>query len=343
MTYSGYIGRPFFRASDADFDAEGVVTFPVGSPTLAALGFDDVNKAVVPVSNIEAAGVEVMREALLRKTASVCVPIWPTSLAGDSAAEPLFGALVISGSRVDGCLGVLSAKSGVVQDSEYTHNYADGWIYSATQTALGGPAPFSATSDSRLLTISPEEIASGVPGTYPTAYISLTSSSDGNFLASGSLLTGLAMNPLLAGTSSVSGGTGFASVASTIPGLYSWSFYENTGRYVDGVFSTLNIADNLANDWCQKKTQLSVKLYGVILQGDRLPVNAERTNRRNFGDYAPGLAGFLTRGNVLSGNKLINVLGNLPQAPVTKPSAGGASTYKTYRTEAISIIPYEPN
>ena len=311
LTYSTFVGRAFYRLAPGDPDPLGVARF---SPWDA-----DANGNVPDISSvvkdIGPAATKVMQEALRHASASVVLPIWSTTPPGDSAAEPLFGALLISGVKVDGCLGVLGRGLTDTSVSEYTHNYADGWLYDPTVVQPSTlAAPFSSTAISNLLTLAPQPDASS----YQSAL---------GPLAAGTL--GLVFN------SSASAVSSFTSSLDSLTGLFSVTFLENTSRYATNLTATQSSSLDYP-DWAQKKAQLTVRAYGAVLQGARIEVLPNYFLPGPGTEYAPGIAGFLTRGTLPSGNYLRNVLGNQPQKAFT---LGGT---KTYRVEAISVIPYEP-
>jgi len=307
-------------------------------PLLPFMSFAQQNEqtdaAGVP-QDITGTAVEIMQENLVRQTASVSIPIWSTSPAGDSPAEPLFGALLISDRVVEGCFGVLNPlpviKSGLdPSGSEYTHNYLRGYLYEPTPPSGEQKAyPYTSTAKITLSTIAPSTDAATFPledASQPSLFGKLTSM--GNLAGTGSnfLLIPSAIGSTLIQSES------FALDNKT--GLLSGIYTEPTSRYVS------NPRGGTGPSWAYTvpaavtpkvpstlfKSNLTIRTYAVTIQGGPQSV---------FG-LPGGAAGFLMRGTA-GPDSLKNVLGNGSQDPFIN------SPYSTYRTEGFNINVYEPN
>jgi len=278
--------------------------------------------------------VEIMQESLVRQTGSISIPIWSTSPNGDTPAEPLFGALLISDRVVEGCLGVLNPLPVINANldpsgSEYTHNYLRGYLYEPTPPAGAQKAdPYTSTAKITLSTIAPTTDAATFPmedESAPSLFGRLTSMGNLGGTGTNFLLTPSANGSKLIQNESFSldNKTGF------VLGTY----VESTSRYVSNTGPswayTVPVAEppkppKLPSTFF--KPSLTVRTYAVTIQGGSQSV---------FG--APGgAAGFLMRGT--GGlDSLKNVLGNGSQDPFFK------APYSTYRTEGFIINAYEPN
>jgi hypothetical protein len=332
LTYSGYAGRACLPESTAMPDP----LLPFVSTAQKEEGGTD--SFGIP-NDLTGTAIEIMQESLARQTASVSIPIWSTSPAGESAAEPLFGALLLSGLTVEGCLGVLNPVP-VVQggleaaNSEYTHNYVRGYLYDPT-LAPGWPKPdpYTPTAKVTLSTIAPSADAA----TYPlenTAFPSTlgTQTSMGTLGGTG---TGFVFTPSLSAKTLVSSPS---FLLDSTTGLLTGSYVEQTTRYVSINLTTPSksigpswaytnpVADEPKIKSTSFKASLSVKIYAATIQGGEGSIFFP----------AGGAAGFLMRGT--GGlDTLKNVLGNGGQDPFT----GGSKP--TYRTEGVNINVYEAN
>ncbi|RFC44044.1 MAG: hypothetical protein DVB28_001235 [Verrucomicrobia bacterium] len=327
LTYSGYIGRACLVQDDKTPD-------PLPTFVSSSKQNGEVDSVGSP-ADITGTAFEIMQETLTRQSASVSIPIWSTSPAGDSPAEPLFGALLMSELNIEGCLGVLNSVP-VVQvgmdftASEYTHNYVRGYLYDPTLTP-GWPKapPYTPTARVILSTSAPSgRDATTFPledVTDPTLYGTSTSMG---------ILSGIGSSFTFAASSYSKGiiTSDQFSLDSTT-GLLAGSYVEKTDRYV-------SLTNKTGPSWAYTvplaaepkikstafKTAIGVRIYAVTIQSGEQAIFST----------AGGAAGFLMRGTT-GLDTLKNVLGN-----------GGQDAFlqglnATYRTEGFNVKIYEPN
>ena len=329
LTYAGYIGR-------ACLVPDKLTPAPLLPFVSIAKETEQTDAFGVP-QDIAGTAVEIMQENLVRQTSSISIPIWSTSPAGDSVAEPLFGALLISDKVLEGCLGVLNSlpviRTGLEPSgSEYTHNYVFGYLYEPTPPSGSQKVyPYTSTAKITLSTIAPSSDAATFPledVSQPIFLGKLTSM--GNLGGTGS---NIILTPSAAGALLIQGDS-FTLDNKT--GLLLGSHSEPTSRYVS--ISQVLTSPSTGPSWAYTvpqaepkvlstsfKTSLSVRTYAVTIQGGQGSI---------FGN-AGGASGFLMRGTA-GLDSLKNVLGNGSQDPFLK------APYSTYRTEGFIMNAYEP-
>jgi sugar lactone lactonase YvrE len=381
LSYSGSVGRAFFKdetGADPERGVNGTAVSRfdplqgVDTGDLVSGETDFINAGVVPMSKTLGAGQQVMKESLRRRTSSITLPVWAAKPAGDSAAEPFFGALLLSGLRMDGCFGVLNQSKTNQAVSEFTHNYAEGWIYDPVVVLPNLQVlPFTISSTSQLVSLGPVSDSSSYPGgsgslwtvplltggtlsggTLSGGTIGSQMLSGGTYLAAGNFGLGtlLTMNPFAGAVFGAAFGSVAAPTIDNASGFFQCTLIENTGRYVrrqgevyavqgatlasPGAVGTAVGSGSLDSaPWAEGKTQLFAKVFGVVIQGDKIP-----TQELGSIAFKPGIVGFLTRGNTAVNLK--ETLGNDPQTPFVLNR--GTKVFTTYRTEAITVIPNEP-
>jgi hypothetical protein len=288
-----------------------------------------------------------MQEALERHTSSISIPLWSTSPTGDVPQEPLFGALLLSGSSAYGSLGVLNtsaqvsgaAASGTIaMSSEYTHNYVLGAIFDPTQDPnTSKPNPFTSTALMSLWSLAPDPTATAYEFVRPTSNITLGTLNTTGMATLG--YKGNLFSPTVTNGSISSFPAPVLDAVATSPtlGILSGSYIESTGRYVlrDPLTGLLS-----GPDWASidsritiLRESLSVRFWAVTLQGEPMG-KAILGGNYSYGSTG-GAAGFLIRGT--KAETLKNVLGNGYQAPsqIRKPF--------TYRIEGFNLNAFEPN
>ena len=175
-------------------------------------------------------GGDALSEALVRRTSSQTIPLW---FRGDSATEPLFGAMVFNGPRVTGSLGALNLEmvnlpmsNSTPPSSVYTTNTLAGYFFDPDEPPIGS-LPVTLTIDS---------YATGLKVSAPTS------------------------------NSTVTSGTVFASVDKTT-GLLLGAMLESTDRYVQ------RLSDPLSSpSWALFKPFLACTTAGVFIRSpDILP------------------------------------------------------------------------
>lgn len=347
MTYSGYVGRSCYVKDTQTSDPLDLFSEVYNSGDSAGGGSDTTS------INIDVTGVamNVMKEMLERHTASVSIPIWSSSPAGDKPQEPLFGGLLISDLNIKGCLGVLNAvplltsgtsvptitvgsgaasyqilAGSLATASEYTHNLVSGYFYDTTTTSgWTKPNPFTQTARVSLFTTSPTSDSASYPlepgidfskyGT-DTAMGRLTYvGSAVSFIGSGKLGTGSGLN-----------------LQMDLPsGIITGSFLEPTKRYVSSTtvgapWAALGATGISARTF--KTDSLNVKFYAVTIQGGS-----------EFGYLGAngGAVGVMIRGTAIP-ETLKNVLGNGYQEVYAPPG-----TNPTFRVEGFNMNAVEPN
>jgi hypothetical protein len=336
LTYSGYAGRACYTSDTQTPD--------LLDPFSASDSSSDSS------GNLDVTGMatNVMKETLERHTASVSIPIWSTSPAGDKPQEPLFGGLLISDLNVKGCLGVLNSvsvlssaastvKAGtgssqiqinagtLATASEFTHNLVSGYLYDPT-TASGWnkPDPFTQTAKVALFTTAPKSDAVTYPlepGLDYTAFGTDTALGRLNYVGSNIVFA-------KAAKASVSG----LSIQADLPtGIFSGSFLESTKRYVSSSiagapWAALGSTGSSAKIF--KTDTISVRFYAVTIQGG---------SEFGYLGAGGGAVGLMIRGNTVT-DSLKNVLGNGYQESYTP-----TGTNPTFRIEGFNLNAVEPN
>ncbi len=335
-TYSGYIGRACVNLDKLTPDP--ILPFVSSADVPSTDGSAKTDAFGTPL-DITGTAVEIMLETAVRQTSSISIPIWST---GDSTAEPLFGALLISGKVLEGCLGVLSPlpviKAGLEpSDSEYTHNYVRGYLYDASRVPAGSKTyPYMLPAKVTLSTIAPSPDAVTFP---------LEDTSNPSLLGMQTSMGNLApdTNRDLALTPSVSAKQLISSALilkdePNVAGLLSGAYFEVPLHYI--FISQTGTPQSTGPSWAYANPlpqppkvlrtvfldYIKVSIYAATIQG----------GPRSILGSTGGAAGFLIRG--AGGlDSLKNVLGNGSQDPFLK------APFSTYRTEGIHINVYEPN
>ncbi len=219
FTFSGYPGRP--TTSD---------------------GGDTTKFAPGATSTLSMKAGESLCEALLRVTESASLPLWLG--AGDSAGEPVLGALLLSGEVLDGCLGVLS-KDTVNGLSLYTQNYVFGNQFDNTLTNAQRAAPFTNTASIQLATVSDTYAVDSNP------IAKLTGLGTQYTYVAGNVLNNVKPPDV----------PSFSWTPDWNTGLLQGQFNEPTIRYVDALTA-------YSPKFAASKTALNCRYYSVIIQSN---------------------------------------------------------------------------
>jgi hypothetical protein len=212
VTYSTFLGRAF--------------TTPLFEGP-AEVKNEPLNVGAAPfrssATTLDGQAIDALSEALVRRTSSQTIPFW---FRGDTAAEPLFGAMVFTGPRVYGSLGALGLDNSTGL-SVYTPNVLAGYFFDPSEPHLASAPVDQFVANQTAVAITSESYVAGLNVVWPT--VNATPVQD-TVLAAVDRSTGLLFGGML----------------------------ESTSRYVQPTA--------IPPAWAESKTLLACTVAGVIIQ-----------------------------------------------------------------------------